>query len=215
MIRLLKKEFILAIHPTVFIFWVMSAMLLIPNYPYYVVFFYSSLGIFFVCLSGRENHDIEYSAGLPVRKEDIVSARVLFAVIIELIQMVIAIPFAALREMMPLPGNQVGMDANIAFFGLSLVMFGLFNLLFFTKYYRSPEKVGKIFALCGSLIFVYIAVAETLAHVLPFFRDKLDTPDPQFLCEKLIVLLIGAAIYAVCTFAAIKVSQKRFARIDL
>ena len=45
---LIKKEFKLALHPTVPLFWLLSAMLIIPNYPYYVAFFYTTLGLFFV-----------------------------------------------------------------------------------------------------------------------------------------------------------------------
>ena len=42
--HLLYKEWRLAMHPTALLFLPLSAMLLIPNYPYYVIFFYTSLG---------------------------------------------------------------------------------------------------------------------------------------------------------------------------
>ena len=81
--HMLNKELRLALHPTVPLFWLLGAMLLIPNYPYYVIFFYTLLGIFFVCLSGRENNDIAYTLTLPVRKRDVVAARMGLAVLIE------------------------------------------------------------------------------------------------------------------------------------
>lgn len=49
---LLQKELRLALHPTAPLFLCLSAMLLIPNYPYCVVFFYTSLAVFFICLTG-------------------------------------------------------------------------------------------------------------------------------------------------------------------
>ena len=55
--NLVYKEFCLAAHPTNYIFLSFAFMLLIPNYPYLVSFFYTTLGIFFMCLSSRENHD--------------------------------------------------------------------------------------------------------------------------------------------------------------
>ena len=58
MLNLLRKELRLAVHPTSWIFLGLSLMLLIPSYPYYVAFFYTGLGIFFTCLSARENQDI-------------------------------------------------------------------------------------------------------------------------------------------------------------
>ena len=66
--KLLYKEFKLALHPAAVLFLLLSSMMLIPNYPMYVLFFYNTLGIFFICLSGRENHDFAYSLSLPIRK---------------------------------------------------------------------------------------------------------------------------------------------------
>ncbi|MEG2624491.1 MAG: ABC-2 transporter permease, partial [Clostridia bacterium] len=92
--NLFYKECRLAAHPTSILFLLLSAMLLIPNYPYLVVFFYTSLAIFFVCLAGRENHDIFYTLSLPVAKRDIVRARFAFSVVLQLAQILIAVPFA-------------------------------------------------------------------------------------------------------------------------
>ena len=45
--QLLYKEFRLVTHPLLPFFLLLSAMLLIPAYPFYVVFFYTTLGLFF------------------------------------------------------------------------------------------------------------------------------------------------------------------------
>ena len=99
--RLLKKEFVLAMHPTVPLFLAMAAMVLIPNYPFTVIFFYMTLGIFFTCLQGRENNDVFYSVSLPVEKRDIVKARLLFACIVETAQIVL-VSFFAMFRLLPL-----------------------------------------------------------------------------------------------------------------
>lgn len=213
--HLLRKELTLAMHPTNLIFLSLSCMVLIPNYPYEVIFFYTMLGLFFLCLSGRENHDIEYSMALPVRKTAVVHARIGFAVLIELTQLLLAIPFALLRQTLVPAANSVGMDANIAFFGLSLVLFGLFNILFFTSYYKSPAKVGKAFVWSSTVVFLFITVEIVLDHALPFFRDVLDTPDPLYLGAKLAVLLIGALSFVLLSFLADRVSARRIMALDL
>ena len=84
--NLLYKELKLALQAPAVLFLALSAMLLIPNYPYYVTFFYSTLGIFFCCQLGRENKDIFFTLCLPVRKRDVVSARFLLAVLLEAAQ---------------------------------------------------------------------------------------------------------------------------------
>lgn len=213
--HLLYKECRLAVHPTSILFLGLSALLLIPNYPYYFTFFYTALGVFFTCLSGRENHDIEYTAALPVRKKDIVRARFAFVILIELTQMAVAVPFALLRGTFDLPGNQVGIEANLAFFGLALAMLGVFNLVFLTRYYANPDRVGAAFVWGSTVTVVYILLAEASVYVIPFMRDRMDTKDPAFLGEKLFVLAIGAALFALLNYTAYRKAERSFTALDL
>lgn len=212
---LLLKEFRLAMHPTVPLFLSLSAMLLIPNYPYYVVFFYTGLAIFFTCLSGRENQDVAFTASLPVPKAWIVGARLSFVLIVECAQLALALPFAFLRQTLIHKGNQVGMDANVAFFGLSLILLGLFNLSFFGVYYRDVSKVGKAFLVASSVQAACILVFEALTHIWPFAREVWDTPDPAHLGPKLILLGCGFLAFIGLNFITWRNSVKSFGRLDL
>ena len=96
--ELLKKEISLVLHPTNWLFLALSALVLVPNYPYYVTFFYTGLGIFFLCLSGRENKDLEYTVALPVEKRDVVRARILVALLLEAAQMLLVGLFVAVSQ---------------------------------------------------------------------------------------------------------------------
>lgn len=213
--NMIKKEIVLSMHPTAPMFLALSMMLLIPNYPYYVVFFYTSLAIFFTCLTGRENNDVFYTISLPVTKKDIVKGRFTFAILLQLAQMIVAIPFAIIRQNMPIPGNLAGMDANITLFGFSFIMLGIFNFIFFTIYYKDVNKVGKAFVWASIAVFVYIGIAETCVHVVPFVKNYLDTKDPQYLAYKLIVLGVGLALYSLLTYISYKKSIKSFENLDL
>ena len=133
-------------------------------------------GHLFICLTGRENRDIEFTALLPVRKTDLVRARVFTVMLMQLAQLVIAVPFALFSSRVSAE-NLVGMDANTAFSDFALVLYGVFNLVFFRNYYRAPGKVGKAFGWgCGALTLCMV-VFEACAHTVPFVRDRLDTPD--------------------------------------
>lgn len=213
--NLLYKEFKLALHPTTIIFWALSLMLLIPNYPYYVVFFYTGLGLFFVCLTGRENNDIDYTLSLPVRKRDAVRARVVFAVIVQLIQFALAALIATLRPKLGLGANSAGMDANLSLFGIGLMLMGVFNRLFFTRYYAAPDKVGKAFLVSSIWMFLLMGVAEASVFIFPFFKDRLDTPDPLFWQEKLATLALGLIVYAALTFSGCRKAEASFEGLDL
>ncbi|AKN29932.1 membrane protein [Clostridium carboxidivorans P7] len=213
--NLLRKELLLSMHPTAPIFLILSMMLIIPNYTYYVVFFYTGLAVFFTCLNGRENNDVFYTLTLPIAKKDIVKSRFAFVILLQLAQIIIAIPFAIIRQNLPVPGNKVGMNANITLFGISLIMLGLFNYIFFKIYYKDVNKVGTAFVKSTIAISVYIVIAETCAHVVPFVRDYLNTKDPQYLTYKLIVLAAGIIIYAFLTHVVYKKSVKAFESFDL
>lgn len=202
-------------HPAALCFLALASLVLVPNYPYYVTFFYTALGIFFICLSGRENRDAEFSLLLPMAKKDIVKARFITVLILEGITLILAIPFAVLRQQFDLPPNAVGIEANIAFFGFSLIMLGIFHLVFFGIYYNNIQKVGKAFVVSSCAMFFYMAVMEVLIHVLPFFRDKLDTMDPLFLREKLVILFLGVLLYLLFTVMAYKNSVKNFEKQDI
>lgn len=213
--NLIKKEFLLSMHPTAIIFLALSMMVIIPNYPYYVTFFYTGLGVFFTSLNGRENKDIYYTLSLPIAKKNIVKARFSFVIILELVQVIIAIPFAIIRQSMTIPGNQVGMDANIAFFGLSFILLGLFNYVFFSVYYKDVTKVGKAFAFSSIAVSIYIIIAESCAHVVPFFKNYLDTKDTMYVSYKVAVLFIGLLIYALLTYIVYLKSVNNFEKLDV
>ena len=215
MSNLLKKEFSLSMHPVTPLMLMLSSMALIPNYPYTVMFFYMTLAVFFTCMMGRENHDVIYSMSLPVAKKDIVKARILFVVILELLQMVLLIPFAVLRQNILEAGNEAGMDANIALFAEGFLLFGVFNLIFFHSYYRNVDKVGISFVKATVVFFVLVMVDVIATHAVPFVRYCLDTPDPQFIGYKLAALVIGIILYVAMTVRVCRISIRNFEVQDL
>lgn len=211
---LLYKELRLALHPAAAMFLALSAMLLIPGYPLFVTFFYLCLGVFFISLTGRENHDVLYTALLPVRKGDIVRARFALVILLQFAQLVLCIPFTVLRHML-VWNNPAGLSANTAFFGGAFVLFGLFNFFFFKAYYKNVTRVGISF-LYGCIAFtVGMLVLEATKYVVPFVQTTLNTPDPQHLAPKLAVLLCGFVVYAVLTFIVYRISLRSFEQLDL
>lgn len=215
MSRLLKKEFLLSMHPVTPLMLLLSAMVMIPNYPYTVMFFYMTLAVFFTCMMGRENQDVIYTMSLPVAKKDIVKARISFVVILEMLQMLLMVPFCILRQNVNPMGNEAGMDANIALLAEGFLLFGIFNLMFFYSYYKNVDKVGVSFVKATVVFFVLVVVDVVATHAVPFVRDYLDTPDPEYLIQKLITLTICALGYLGMTIWVCRISIKNFEKQDL
>ena len=95
---LMKKEWKLVVTPVPLLFLLLSALVLVPSYPYYVTFFYNALGIFLMLQAARENRDVYYMALLPVTKRDVVRARFSTVVTLQLLQIAACIPFMLLRR---------------------------------------------------------------------------------------------------------------------
>ena len=127
---LLYKQLRLVCQPMTLVFCLFGVMLLIPAYPYTVMWFYVMLGLFFSFLNGREQKDVYYSALLPIRKRDTVKANCLFVGLIELLALVIAVPFALLRAKLGIGDNPVGLNANVTLFACGLMLFAVFNAVY-------------------------------------------------------------------------------------
>ena len=215
MATLLKKELRLALHPMNLFFLALSALVLVPNYPYYVTFFYTTLGIFMMFQTARENRDIFYMMLLPVRKRELVRARFALVMLIELAQAVCCLPFMCLRSTYASLNNAVGIEANLAFLGISFVMLGVFHLIFLPGFYKTAQKVGLPFLWGSVVFFLMLVAAEVLLRIVPYLRDCCDSMAWGDQRRQIPLLLGGFAVYLLLTFFAYRISVRRFERLDL
>lgn len=214
---LLYKEFKLATHPTVYIFFALSSMLLIPSYIYHVAFIYTCLAVFFIFMTGRENKDILATVSLPVRKSDVVRARILLVTLIELIQIALSIPFAIIGvHINPQPlGNAAGIEANYALFGSVFIMYALFDLLFIPDVYRNPNRIGIPILVSSVVVMAYAALFEVLVQVVPALKTTLDNTLPAMAPYQLAVLAFGIAFYIFAKWLTLRLSINNFEKVDL
>lgn len=213
--NLLYKELRLAVHPTMYMFLAMPLLMLVPNYPYYIIFMYTCLAIYFTFLTGREQNDIFYTATLPIKKTDVVKGRFATVALFEIVSAIISVPFAVISaKINPAGGNAAGIEPNLAFYGLALIMLGGFNIIFIPEFYRTAHKLFRPMIYSAIFIMLYIAVAETLAQYW-------HSPVSEFLDragifpEHLPILAAGIIIYTALTFCAYKISAVRFGKVDL
>lgn len=213
MFDLLQKELRLAVHPSLYIFIFLGALVLVPAYPYGVVFFFAMLGIFQSMMYARETRDIYFTALLPVRKRDAVKAKLLLAAFAQLTQLLISVPFAFLRTLYMSKGNPVGIEANVAYYGFGLMIFGVFNLVFFTRFFKTACKAGTAFLIALIPSAICIFAMEAIVHFPGM--EWLDGVSPELLLRQIPVLLAGLVIYAVAWLLAYKAGAQRFSQVDL
>jgi hypothetical protein len=215
--ELLFKEFKLCMHPTTYIFLAVGALLLIPAYIYYVAFIYTCLSIFFLFLAARENKDVLFTVSLPIRKRDAVKARCLTVASIELAQTLIAVPFAIIGiRINPNPaGNVAGIEANMAFFGLVLIMYALFNFIFMLYFYKTATKVGVALTLSSIAVAIYVTAVEVAVQKIPTLKLHLDTTAPAMALYQLPVLIAGIIIFVLSLWWTYRKSAANFEKVDL
>ncbi|MBR4425535.1 MAG: ABC-2 transporter permease [Oscillospiraceae bacterium] len=215
--NLLRKELRLARHPAALFMPWLSVLCLVPNYPYPVMYFYLTLGVFFICMSGRENNDVGFTLTLPVTRRELVAARFGFVMLLEAFQLLLACAFVALRALVfaDRGSNAAGMDANLALIGEGFLFYAAFHLSFFPSYYRDVTRVGVSFVKSSVLLGLMVTAEIVACYAVPFWRDTLDRPDPEHFPAKLVFLGLCALCYALASFASLRVSQRRFARLDL
>ena len=211
---LLYKQFRLVCHPMTLIFSFFGVMLLIPSYPYTLIFFYVALGLFFSFINGREQRDIYYSALLPIRKRDTVGASVLFVLVVELFSLLVAVPFALLSvRINPLGGNAVGLEPNAALLAAALLIFAVFNGIFLPTFYKTAYKVGLSFLKAIIPVSLAMIAMEASVHFpgMEFWEDC--TVSGQLRLMPLV--LTAAVIYGGGTYLAYRRAAKNYEKVDL
>ena len=200
MCNLLRKELRLAAHPSLYMFMAMGALVLIPAYPYGVVFFFGGLGVFQTVMFGRETRDG-------------VRGKILLAVFSQLTQLALSLPFAFLRTLYMAEGNPAGIEANAAYYGFGLMLYGAFNLVFFTRFYRTAYQAGTSFLIALLPLTLGIAAMEAAVHFPGMgWLDSVAGPD---LVRQFPVLLLGVLVYIASNLLACRLGERNFSRVDL
>ena len=213
MCNLLYKELRLAAHPTLYLFLFMGLLIMVPSYPFGMIFFFGSLAPYITFLFGRETQDIYYTALLPVKKTDVVKGKCLLVAFEQILQLIISIPVAFLRTCLQIGENVVGMEANVAYYGFGLITFSIFNFIFFTQFYKTAYKAGKSFFLAIIPVAACIVIMETLSHVPALYW--LDSVSPDALLRQLPILVLGIVVYIAGMICTYSIAGKRFTRVDL
>ena len=211
--KLLYKELTLAAHPTSIIFAFLGCLVVVPAYPYTVIFMFGCLAPYLTFQYARETNDLWYTALLPVTKKESVRGKYMLIISIQLFQLLIAVPSVFLRKILEVENNPVGIDATLAWFGFGLMIYGVFDLVFFPTYYRNGYKAGKAFIIAAIPMLLMMVTVEGAVRIPQL--TWLDSYAPPDLVRQIPVLLVGILCYGCFVSLAYKISVKRFEHVDL
>ena len=213
MMTLLYKEIRLAAHPTSVVFAFLGCLVLVPAYPYSVIFLFGCLAPYITFVNSCETNDAWYTAILPVTKHESVLGKCLLIVSIQIFQLLFSIAFAFLRHALNIANNPVGLDPTLAWYGFGLIVYAMFDLVFFPAFYKNGYKAGKAFIFASIPMVVWMIAVEAVAYVPAL--GWLDTDQPKHLLMQLPILVVGIICYVALLSLAYRISQKCFDKVDL
>ena len=176
---LIYKELKLAMHPICYVFiCLFPLMILIPSYPIGIGFIYilSCYPILFLGANkGQQSNDLLYSTLLPVRKKDIVLARIFTVIFMQVafilimsalypialvINTKIAESVAAARAAgenasdVTIPG--LGLQSYVLLLAIAIIGYAIADLIFFPIYYKHGKSIvmSTLFTILGFVVYV-------------------------------------------------------------
>ena len=226
---LLYKEFKLAMHPLCYLFIALFPfMILIPSYPVAIGFIYvlSCYPVLFLGANkGQQSNDLLFSTLLPVRKKDIVLARIFTVVFMHLAFIAIMsalCPLAIMIQNSIRAGaseeqlkelTEVGLSIRgfVSVVGIALVGFGLADLIYFSVYYKHGKSIVMSTLLTIIGFIVYLGIFTIGLGFIPAYK--------AFLCDsgigyQFIVLGGGLLLYVLLHFLTYKVASKELEQVD-
>ena len=233
-INLLKKEIKLG-NTVQTLIWTICCfcMFFIPSYPSYIGPFYITLSIMMTFALNQSSHDILYTVLLPVRKIDTVKARFLYCSILEVLSLLMGAIAAVIRHFGGFPQNNAGIDLTFAYFGLQLIIFAVFNLIFFGNVYKNPLKPGLCYFIAAVAYFLVYAICELPVWIWYHYQklmtngeevtlsflasvgEMFANTDGAMLERQLLVLLGGILIFAGSWYLTFCCAARQFEKYDL
>ena len=172
---LIYKEMRLSMHPICYIFVALfPLMILIPSYPLGIGFIYilACYPILFLGANkGQQSNDLLYSTLLPVRKKDIVMARIITVIIMQVAFMLIMSALYPLARIInasiiassedpkeyTIPG--LGLNSYALVLAFAVIGYAIADIIFFPIYYKNGKSIvmSTLFTILGFVVYIGVA----------------------------------------------------------
>ena len=223
---LIYKELKLAMHPICYVFIVLFPfMILIPSYPLGIGFIYvlTCYPILFLGANkGQQSNDLLYSTLLPVRKKDIVMARILTVIFMQIafiLVMTALYPVAriinnAIAQSAEKPSEYMipglGLDSYVLLVAIALIGYAIADIIFFPIYYKHGKSIvmSTLLTILGFVVYIGVFTIG-----LPFIPG-LDILNNLHLGIQFAILAAAILISFGLHVVVYKVSSKRLEMVD-
>ncbi|PZD96554.1 hypothetical protein DNH61_07070 [Paenibacillus sambharensis] len=217
MYNLIMKDVKLGVPFIFFLFPVlMGALMLIPGWIYFIVLLYFCwITVPNLFNQFKAQNDLMFTSMMPVTKRNMVKARVLVIVGLELLHILIAAIFGVFTMLLYPNLTYLFFPPNIGFWGLGMMMFAIFNIIFIPIFYKTAYKFGwaLFFSVMAAMLFAGIAQWVGIQH--PVVNDIFYGTGAEQVALQAIILVTGIVIFAAFSIIAYRLAFRRFLRVEV
>jgi hypothetical protein len=213
--NLLYKEFRLFVPPMYFGIALFAALLIVPSFPAVVAVSFFVVPIYYIFPEANANRDIEFTLSLPITRKQFVAARHISIVTIQLAQILSVIIFAFISAALHPEADRIGLNVNIAFFGIALIAYAVFNEFFLPGFFKTCYKILPPMILGAIGMSLTFSFAELAANRITALKSALDILNPETMRWQILVLAAGVVVYTAGLYLAYKKSTRNFDNVNL
>lgn len=212
MSNLLYKEFKLTISPFYYVLPIfLSALMLIPQWLFFLVpLYFCFITVPNLFAGYKAQNDLSFSVMLPVKKSEIIKAKILSIISLEFIHIIFAAIFAVIHNNIYKTDN-LFFNPNVSFIGMIFIMFGIFNLVLFPMFYKTGYKYGAavIVSTISALLFAAAMEMSVVFYhgIAVFFEADVK--------RQIVILAVSLIMFTAMSYIAYVISLKKFMKVDV
>ena len=221
--NLLYKEFKLSIHPLTYFFVGLMAMAaLAPSFPSFVPLLYFGAAYTFLFIGMNKTtttNDLLYTCMLPIKREDVVKARVFSTTFLQLYDLVLVFSFFAINKFIfqvNLDPKDLGiislsLDQGFVLLGVYLICLSIYDLIYMPWFYKNGKSIIANMLVAVLTIMVVGGILTIVPYI--FFKDILSIKGGNIVLQ-LGFLLVSIGIWIGSKVLVIKKSTKNLIKLD-
>ena len=218
--HLLYKEFKLAVPPLAyFLIILMSMSALSPAFPSFVPLIYMAATYTFLFIGMNKTtttNDLYYTCTLPIKREDVVKARVATVAVVQFVEILLVFAFMSIATFV-FGGDSMQISLNmrqpIVLLAAYLVSFSVYDLIYLPWFYKTGKSIIPNM-LVGALVTTIVSAALT---IVPFFVAKeaftVGLKNSNYILQ-FGLLLAAIGIYICAKVLVVKLSTKNLKKLD-
>lgn len=217
MFNLVMKDIKIGVHPLFLIMPLLTgALMFIPGWIYFIVILYFCwITIPNMFNQFRSQNDLMFTSMMPVTKWDIVKARLIVVVGLEIAHIAVALIFGMITLRLYPNLHYTFFPPNLGFFGLCFVMLALFNLIFIPMYYKTAYKFGGALLYSTVAAMLFAGIVQWIGIQSPMMSGVFYGTDANSRMLQTYILIAGIVIFFALTAIAYRIAAKRFLQVEI